>query len=241
MNTAMILCAGFGTRMQDFTKDSPKPMLPINGKPILEYTLRHLAGCGINNIVINVHYLAGKITDYFKSGETLNIKITYSHETDPLGTAGAVRNVRNILGKEDNFLVLYGDVICNQNYADLFAFHASRKDAVASIILHERQSSNSVVEMDSSGKIVRFIERPKQEVKDKKQNWVNSGLYCFNSKVFDYIPDKAFSDFPKDVFPALLANGAFYGFPLNGYRCAIDSPERYLKAQEDFKHQHIFS
>jgi mannose-1-phosphate guanylyltransferase len=233
MKTAMILCAGFGTRMEGYTKDSPKVMLPIAGKPILEYTVRHLAKLGFYNLIINLHYLPEKITDYFGDGGKFGVSIQYSYEEKPLGTAGAVKKVEHILQSEDDFLVLYGDVICNEDYNKMLFAHCGRASAIATIILHERAKSNSVVEMDDDCKIVKFVERPAQEVKDKKQNWVNSGLYCFSKKILPLIPKGSICDFPKDIFSDLIKNGQIYGFPLASYRCAIDSPERYMKAQSD--------
>lgn len=230
----MILCAGFGTRMQDFTKDLPKPMLSIGGKPLLEYTITHLARSGINNIVINLHYLPEKITSYFGDGSRWGVKINYSPEDKPLGTAGAVKKADCLLSGFDDFLVLYGDIVCCQDYLSLFEFHGSRPAAKASIILHERSKSNSVVEMDGENKITRFIERPEKEVADKKQNWVNSGLYCFSKKIIEYIPENEYCDFPRDIFSRLVCEGALYGYPLESYRCAIDSPERYDKVRNDF-------
>ncbi|HOT74244.1 MAG TPA: nucleotidyltransferase family protein [Candidatus Wallbacteria bacterium] len=237
LSAAMILCAGFGTRMHDFTKDLPKPMLQIGPKPLLEYTITHLAKSGITNIVINLHYLPEKITAHFGDGRRFGVNISYSPEEKPLGTAGAVKKAEAFLNKYDDFLVLYGDIVCTQDYAALHAFHKSRPDAAASIILHERAKSNSVVEIDDKNKIVRFIERPEKEVADKKQNWVNSGLYCFNKKILDYIPPEEFCDFPKNIFSRLVSEGSLYGFPLNGYRCAIDSPDRYEKACGDLANE----
>lgn len=233
MTSAMILCAGFGTRLKEYTKNTPKPMLKLSGKPMLEYTISHLSGLGIKNIVINLHYLAEQITSYFGDGEKWGVKISYSYEEEPLGTAGAVKKVENILGQSENFFVLYGDVFCTENYAEMLNFHISNKEGLASIVLHERTSSNSVVEMDANRLITRFIERPQSEVKDKRQNWVNSGLYCFNKEILEYIPENIEYDFPKEVFQELVSQKKLYGYPLSGYRCAVDSPERYLKLQED--------
>ncbi|MFC1501496.1 NDP-sugar synthase [Elusimicrobiota bacterium] len=233
MNTAMILCAGFGTRMGELTKDIPKPMLKIRKKPMLEYTILHLAKLGINKIFINLHYLSEKITSYFGDGKDFGVSIKYSYEKEPLGTAGAVKNIETQLRKTSDFLLLYGDIVCNEDYQKLFAFHQTKEKSIATIILHERNESNSVVEMDSDNMIIRFIERPSEAVSNKMQNWVNSGIYCLRSKILDFIPKTKFCDFPKDIFPKLVANGGLYGYPLKGYRCAIDSSQRYNQVQED--------
>ena len=240
MTAAMILCAGFGTRLGDLSKELPKPMLPMGGRPILEYTIRHLASLGIADIVINLHYLPDIITNHFGTGANWNVHIDYSYEDAPLGTAGAVKKVEPLLRKFPQFLVLYGDIVCNQDYRDLLNYHGSNHDALGTIILHERNTSNSVVEMNGSGRITRFIERPKTEVPDKRQNWVNSGLYCFSNSILNRIPAGRHCDFPRDIFPDMVNEGSLYGFPLRGYRCAIDSPERYEMIIEDFKRARIF-
>ncbi len=233
LSAAMILCAGFGTRMRDFTDKTPKSMLPVGDKPLLEHTVGHLSRLGITDIIINLHYLPEKITSYFGDGSRYGVRILYSHEEKPLGTAGAVKKAQNLLSVYDDFLVLYGDIICTHNYMQLYQFHKSRPSA-ASIIVHERLKSNSIVEMDETNKVVRFIERPEKEVIDKRQNWVNSGLYCINKTVLNYIAENEFCDFPADVFPRLVKHGSLYAYPLEGYRCAIDSSQRYETVCKDY-------
>jgi len=240
MTYAMILCAGFGTRLSHLTKNSPKPMLKLGDKPILEHTIEHLKKHEIKDIVINLHYLADHITSYFGDGSSFGVHITYSYEENPLGTSGAVKKVQDILSKADNFLILYGDVVTNQNYTDLISHHKSKTDAIGTIIVHEREKSNSIVEMNTDNKILKFLERPPEsELKIKKQNWVNSGLYCFNKEIFNLIPDGV-SDFPKDIFLKLVQAGNLYGFPLSGYRCAVDSQERYFMVQSDYSNGIVF-
>jgi len=232
MKTAMIICAGFGTRMREYTKNTPKPMLPVCGKPILEYTVRHLEMLGIKDLIINLHYLPDSIKSYFEDGKKFGVKITYSYEEKPLGTAGAVKKVENLLKEKKEFLLLYGDVFCDEDYNGLFEFHGSKTGAVGTIILHRKKKSNSVVEIDADNRVTRFIERPETEVRDKKQEWVNSGLYCFSSNVLGLIPPNTYCDFPGDIFPQLVRTGVLFGYPLKGYRCCIDTPESYMLLQE---------
>lgn len=244
MTYAMILCAGFGTRLNELTKDTPKPMLKIAGKPMLEYTIRHLKSFGINKIIINLHYLSEQITSYFGNGEKFGVEITYSYEDQPLGTSGAIKKVETLLTKSEEFFVIYGDILSNLNYSDFINFHQSKQDlknekALASIIVHERNKSNSIVEIDQSNKITKFIERPSEEqLKLKTQNWVNSGIYCFDKKILELIPE-GFSDFPKDIFPKIMSLKSLYALPLSGYRCAVDSVERYSMLKLDYENGKI--
>ena len=241
---AMLLCSGFGTRLGTLTENTPKPMLMLGEKPILEHTILHLKSFGIENIVINVHYQAEKITSYFEDGRKFGVKITYSYENELLGTSGSIKNVENILKQAETFLVLYGDIVTNQNYAEFLKFHKS-KNATASIILHRRKKSNSYVIIDEENKVTKFLERPtddeliREKINPDEEKWINSGLYCFDQNIFDFIKTGK-SDFPKDVFPLLIKDGLLFGYPLSGYRCAIDTPERYYMIQSDYKNKLIF-
>ena len=102
-------------------------------------------------------------------------------------------------------------------------------------MIHKRKGSNSIVKIDHENKIIKFLERPDGKINGIGQNWVNSGLYSFNKKVLEYIPPEVFCDFPRDIFPVLVSEGSLYGYRLKGYRCSIDSPERYMKAQNDLR------
>lgn len=228
---AMVLCAGYGTRLGNLTHEIPKPMLPIQGKPLLEYTLRYLAGHNIKRVVINLHYMAEKIQDYFGDGARFGVKITYSYEETPLGTAGGPKKSAHLLSQADDFLLLYGDLLIDQDLSAMLAFH-KEKQAFATLLLHQRPGSNSLVSMNEANRIAAFIERPTEE--QRRQNpfpWVNSGLYILRSTILDKIPTGVPYDFPGDVFPELIKSKPCYGFPLSGYRCAIDSPSRYKEAR----------
>jgi len=235
MTYAMILCAGFGTRLNDLTKDTPKPMLMVGNKPMLEHTILHLKTFGVNRFVINLHYLSEKITSYFGNGEKLGVEITYSCEEAPLGTAGAVKKVENILKNSENFFVIYGDILTDMDYGEFLEFHLSKNSPEASIIVHERVKSNSIVEIEENNMVKTFIERPPADLNFvKTQNWVNSGIYLFNKSILKQLPE-GFSDFPKDIFPKLLEAKTLYAKPISGYRCAVDSVERYNMLKSDYK------
>jgi len=236
----MILCAGFGTRLNELTKDTPKPMLKVGDKPILEHTINHLKKSGITKIIINLHYLPEQITSYFENGEKFGVEIVYSYEDQPLGTSGAIKKVEKTLCESNSFLVIYGDILTDLNYSDLIKFHKSKREkALASIIVHERAKSNSIVEINEENRVIKFVERPSEEqLALKTQNWVNSGIYCFDKKVLDLIPE-GFSDFPKDIFPKIMNLEGLYAQPLSGYRCAVDSVERYSMLKLDYENGKI--
>jgi len=232
-SVAMILCAGYGTRLGAMTRDTPKPMLEIAGAPLLEHTVRHLARLGISDLIINLHHRPEAITSHFGDGARLGVSISYLLEESLLGTAGAVKNAAHLLDDVDHLLVLYGDVLCSEDYRDLLAAHTQNERASCTLVVHQRSGSNSVVEMDAEHRIVHFQERPPAGPANAAPCWVNSGLYCCSRRLLDRVPRGAVVDFPRDIFPGLVAEGALYGFPLRGYRCAVDSPERLAQARAD--------
>lgn len=229
---AIILCAGYGTRLGNLTDGTPKPMLPIAEKPMLEYTIANLSKYGFKEIGINLHFKPEVIQDYFKDGSAWGVKLTYSYEPKLLGTAGGIKNMESFLRQDDFFLVHYGDVLTDQNYSSMLTFHKT-KNAVATLLLHKRANSNSVVIMEGTGLITEFRERPKrEECPLLKDIWVNSGVCMCSPRLFDFISSGTPSDLPRDVFSKLVETREFFGYPLSGYRCAVDSPERYKEAQE---------
>jgi NDP-sugar pyrophosphorylase family protein len=223
---AMVLCAGFGTRLGGITKEIPKPMLPLQGRPMLAYILANLREHGFDRIAINVHFKPEVIRDHFGDGAGEKVELAYSHEPELLGTAGGIKKMETFLREDGAFLVQYGDVVTDQDFSAMLRFHRERK-ALATLLLHQRAKSNSVVSLDDGGRIIGFLERPDEKTRQGVVSpWVNSGVYICEPEFLDAIPAGVACDLPRDVFPKLLGSGRLFGFPLKGYRCAVDSPER---------------
>lgn len=229
---ALVLCAGFGTRLGELTRDLPKPLLDLCGQPLLGRTLKYLAAHNIKEVAINLHYRAEQIKSFVGDGSLFGVLPHFVYEPEPLGTAGAVRNLKEYFDPHQPFLVLYGDLLLDQDLAPLFQQHQTNK-ADITLLVHRRAGSNSIVRVDEAGRVVELLERPTRDATNAGDNLVNSGLYVCSSSCFDFIAATGQSDFPRDVFPKMLADGKrIYTFPLTGYRCAIDSPERYSQAQD---------
>ncbi|MGB0583357.1 MAG: nucleotidyltransferase family protein [Limisphaerales bacterium] len=217
---AMILSAGLGTRLGDLTQETPKGMLPIDGYPILAWIVANLRRQGVTELVMNLHFFPESITEYFGA------EIAYSREAELQGTAGGVRDAKALLAGEDEILVHYGDIVTDQNVQEMLVQHRET-NALVTLLLHERNKSNSVVAMDESRQITEFLERPSEvERKQLSSSWVNSGICICSPEIFDHIPPAGLVDLPRDVFVKLVDTGRLFGFPLTGFRCAIDSPER---------------
>jgi NDP-sugar pyrophosphorylase family protein len=228
---AMVLCAGYGTRLGELTREIPKPMLSIGDAPLLAYILGNLKHHGFTDIAINLHFKPEMIRHYFGDGTHAGLKLTYSFEPDLLGTAGGLKNVEQFFRDEKEFLVHYGDILTNQDFTAMLEFHRE-KDALATLLLHERNKSNSIVTLDDRNRIISFLERPDEAGREgHTSRWVNSGICICRPEILNSIAPGTASDLPRDIFPKLLETGRLFGFPLSGYRCAVDSLERVAEAR----------
>jgi mannose-1-phosphate guanylyltransferase/phosphomannomutase len=228
---AIVLCAGLGARLGKLTRQLPKPMLRLGRLPILEYVICNLAAHGWNQIAINLHFMPEVVTEYFGDGSRLGVELTYSYETELLGTAGAVGKMADFLDGPEPFLVHYGDVVTDQDLSAMYRFHR-RHDALVTILIHQRPGSDSVVVLDDEQRIEAFLERPTAAARRGITSpWVNSGVCICSSAVLAELPASVPSDLARDLFPALVDRRRLFGFPLTGYRCAIDSEQRLREAK----------
>jgi mannose-1-phosphate guanylyltransferase len=231
---AFILAAGLGTRLRSLGLDLPKVMVPVGGKPLLEHHLELFKREGIGELVVNLHYLPEKITGYFGDGSKFGVKMTYSPEPELLGTAGGVKKMEREL-LDGTFLVFYGDNLVRVDFAPLIEFHRARK-AVATVALFASPEpwTGGVVETDSNGRVLRFVEKP--DPKQVSTNLISAGIFVLEPSVLGTIPAGQFYDFGKDVFPKLLADGqAVYAMQPEAYIQDVGTPDRLAKAQHDFE------
>ena len=213
---AMVLCAGYGTRLGELTREIPKPMLPLHHQPMLAYLLAHLKQHGFDEIAINLHFKPELIQNHFGDGSRLGVKLAYSFEPTLLGTAGGVKNVEKFFRRERAFLVQYGDILTDQDFSAMAQFHRKR-NALATLLVHHRKKSNSVVTLDEENRIVGFLERPTDNARQGQTSpWVNSGVCLCAPEILDHIPPGTTCDLPRDVFPKLTTTGRLFGFPLTG-------------------------
>ena len=229
---AIILSAGEGTRLKPLTESMPKVLLPINGKPMIEYTISWLKNYGITEIAINLHYLGNKIVEHLLDGKRYGVKIHYSREDTLLGTSGGVKKLQSYF--TETFLVVYGDVLTNFSLNEMIEFHKDM-ESVATLSLIEMRNRKDVgrVLTDESGRIQSFIEKPTTS----KWMFGNGGIYILEPEIFNYIPD-GFSDFAADVFPNMIAQGAsVYGHLLtySTYLSDVGTIRRYYMANQDVK------
>lgn len=228
---AVLLAAGKGERLAQLTAALPKPMLPFEGKPLLEHNIALCREHGIHDIYINLHHLPEAITGYFGDGARFDVRITYSYEEALLGTAGAVRRIADeywASGRNEDFLVIYADNYSHYDIGSLISCKVARS-AAAVIGFHYREdvAHSGVGEFDEAGRVLRFIEKPAPGITDS--HWVNAGLYVCDSSLLAHIP-AGVSDFSKDIFPRLLElDIPLYGVCEHGEVRAFDTPEMYRR------------
>lgn len=228
---ALVLSAGFGTRLGALTQLTPKPMLDLHGRPLLEYIVRHLGWCGYRKLGINLHFLPDVIRNHFGSGAEFGASIQYSPEPDLLGTAGGVKQMSDVVASGDHFLVHYGDILTDMDFAPLVARHREN-NALVTILVHRRAGSNSIVGFDENGRVNQFLERPTDaERAGIESAWVNSGIWICSPSLLERIPAGVKCDLARDILPTLVADLCVSAYPLEGFRVAIDSEQRLESAR----------
>ncbi len=227
----MILAAGRGRRLQPLTDNCPKPLIPIAGKPLLEYVIRLLVRYGFDQLAINLHHLPDEIEAFCGSGKRWGAQITYSREDELLGTAGAVAKLRSHF--RERFLVYYGDNLCNVDLGRLWADHeSSRSMATIGLLPMDDPTTRGIVQLDAEGAITKLVEKPTPE-EVFEGYLVNAGIYAIEPELVDDIPDGQCLDFGSDLFPAMLEDGRpLHGHRLEGQLLSTDTPERYRHALE---------
>lgn len=242
---AIILAAGKGERMMPLTKNTPKPLLKINGKPMIEYVIDLLRHHGVKVIGINLFYLRNKIKKYLKQ-KKFNIKIIFVEEKNLTGTARGLKAVAKILKPKFPFFVVSSDMMINFNLKSIYKFHKKHKGiATLSCYFRPRDQlkKSGVILFDKETKqILKFIERPQTDQEIISQ-WVNSSVYVFSPEILKYIPqqinDSPIIDLAKDVFPKILnSKHKMFAYPVNQkryYQLGIDTPDRVEKVENDIK------
>jgi len=230
---SIVMAGGFGTRIRPLSANRPKPMLPIVNRPILERVLAHLASFGITEAVLLTYYDPDKIKNALGGGESLGMRLRYFNADQDYGTAGAVAHGAS-LARDDEYLVLSGDVLCDFDLKALIAGHREQR-AIATIGLTRVPNplQFGIVIVDGEGRVRRFLEKPTWG--EVFSDTVNTGVYVLSAQALNEVPRGEPFDFSRDLFPRLLAAGApIHGHVLRGYWRDIGDPESYLAAHQDY-------
>ena len=226
---ALILAGGFGTRLRPLSCTRPKIIFPIVNKPLLQWTLERLARNKIKEAILAVNYQSEVFLKRYRISKC-GVNITYSRDPlkKPLGTGGPIKRAEKLLGYDEPFLVLNGDIFADVNYTEILKLH-EEKNAVATIALHrvEEPSRYGVAELTKQNRIKRFVEKPPRGA--APTNLINAGVYVLNPKIFSYIPKGQTVSFEREVFPKLVEEGKLYGYAFDGFWMDIGKLEDYIE------------
>jgi mannose-1-phosphate guanylyltransferase / phosphomannomutase len=235
---AVLMAGGSGTRLRPLTCDLPKPMVPILNRPIAEHIINLLRRHHITEIIATLHYLPDLMRDYFQDGTEFGVQMTYAVEEDqPLGTAGCVKNVAELL--DQTFLVISGDSVTDFDLAAAIQFHRTQRSQATLVLTRVPNPMEfGVVIVDDHFRIQRFLEKPSSS--EIFSDTVNTGIYILEPEVLQHLPEHQEMDFSKDLFPLLLEKQIpMFGYIAEGYWCDVGNLDAYREAQYAALHQHV--
>lgn len=212
MLPVVVLCGGFGTRLRSVLPDHPKVLAPIRGKPFLEYLLRHLRAQGLSDVVLSTGYLGEMVSQYVGDGQAWGIRTRCVREPEPLGTAGAVRYVRDQLRLVAPFVVVNGDTYLGAPLQQVIETH-DQQGAVATMALAQVDNADryGTVTVSESGAIASFVEK---EHSSGGPAWINAGTYVVNPQALDTLVPGRPASLETEVFPRLIGRGLYgHRFP----------------------------
>ncbi len=228
----VVIAGGQGTRIASVNADIPKAMIPIDGKPILEYQLLMAQRYGFTDFLFIIGYLGDQIREYFGDGAKWGVTIEYFQETQPLGTAGALGYLKDKLTEE--FFVFYGDTVMDFDMIHMLDFH-HRKHADATLLVHpnDHPYDSDIVDVDKDGKVKNFFIKPHPD-RFISHNMVNAALFIFSPSILSEIEVGTKSHIEKNVLPKCLQDGMrLYGYNTAEYIKDMGTPDRYYAVSGD--------
>jgi mannose-1-phosphate guanylyltransferase len=228
---ALILAGGLGTRLRPLTYTRPKHLLPIANRPHLEHVFDLLLAHGVTEVVLLTSYLANAFEATIAGAEERGLSVGLTHEEEPLGTAGALKNAESFVGDE-TFLVFNGDILTDFDLGSLVRFHQER-DAEATILLTpvDDPSAYGVVPTAEQGRVLGFVEKPRGRA---PTNLINAGVYVLETSVLERIPAGEPWSAERQLFPELVSSGVrVFAMGTDAYWMDIGTPDNYLTANID--------
>jgi len=235
LNTAFILAGGKGERLKPLTDSMPKTLIEVKGKAVLEWNILNVRNFGVKRIVLGLGLMAEKIIDFIEKSKLekrLNVKVEYSIEKKPLGTAGALKNAEKLL-KEEDFIMCNGDEVKDIQYDLLYSVHKAN-NAIATLALVKVKDVSSFGSVKlKADKIIAFKEKSSKAI--TKEKIVSAGAYVLNNKIFSFIPAKKNVSIEKEIFPLLAKKELIFGSINERQWFPIDTIERLEKARAEWQ------
>lgn len=229
---AVVLVGGFGTRLRPLTFTTPKPMLPVGHRPIVENLVRMLSNAGVDEVVLGLGFKPEPFMEAFPDGTCAGVRLHYAVEPEPLDTAGAIKFAALHAGIDDTFVVVNGDVLTDLDVSALIAFHRlSGAEATIHLTPVDDPSAYGVVAMAADGRVERFVEKPAPGT--APSNLINAGTYVLEASVLDRIESGRKVSIERETFPAIVADGRLFAMATDDYWIDTGRPEPYLRANLD--------
>jgi mannose-1-phosphate guanylyltransferase len=230
---AVVLVGGFGTRLRPLTYTTPKPLLPVGNRPILEHVLTNLAAGGVTDVVLSLGFKPDRFREAYPDGRCAGVRLAYAVEDEPLDTAGAIRFAALEAGfDDDTFLAVNGDVLTDLDVGALVAFHRERgAEATIHLTPVDDPSAFGVVPTDGHGRVTAFIEKPRRD--EAPTNLINAGTYVLEPSVLGRIAARGRVSIERETFPAVVADGRLFALPTDDYWLDTGRPDQYLRANLD--------
>jgi NDP-sugar pyrophosphorylase family protein len=238
----MILAAGLGSRLRPLTSSLPKPLVPILNQPLLWHLIRQVKAAGIDEIALNLHYRGEQIRHWLGRGRRLGVDVTYSDESELLGSAGGVRRLREFFGHEQA-LIIHGDILFDVDLAAVIQYHFDRS-AQATLVLHpaHQRYNYGMIRVNAQGEIGQFVNQLAPWVTGPLADTVFTGVQIITPEVLDTIPAASTGFLTTDIYPALLTRPSrLYGYLMHGYWSDIGTPRRYWETNMDVINGHVWA
>lgn len=227
---AIILAGGLGTRLRPLTYETPKPLLPIKGKPIVEHAILNFKKHGVDEVILSIGYMADKIKNYFGDGSKWGMKIDYCVESEPLGTGGALKKAAQ--GINETFLAINGDNLADFDWtAALSAHKKNNAKLTLSLFPVEDVTQYGIARLDGD-KILEFVEKPTPEKAPSNLN--NAGGYIMELDVLDILPIGV-SSIERDCFEKIAKLGKMFSHRHLGQWFPTDTMEKYERAEREYR------
>lgn len=228
----VIMAGGKGTRIAQVNATVPKPMIPIEGKPILEYQIETLKNQGYTDIILIVGHMGNVIQEYFGDGAEFGVQISYIIEEQPLGTAGALYFLKDEI--KDDFLLLNGDIIFDVNIQKFLEYHC-KQGTVATILTHPNSHpyDSGIIIADEKKRVINWLHKEDERLWYK--NRVNAGLHMLSPRIFDLFTEVKKCDLDRDILKPLIKDGELSVYDSPEYIKDMGTPDRYYAVIEDIK------
>lgn len=233
---AIILAGGKGTRLAPYTTVLPKPLMPVDDRPILDIVIHQLVRHGMDEIILSVGYLAELLEAYYRDGSRFGVPISYAREPEPLGTAGPVALIAQQYGLSETFLMMNGDVLTSIDYSHLIAYHRAQK-SLLTIAMHTKHQKIDlgVMSVNDKNELIDYVEKPVVDYS------VSMGIYVFEPGVLAHIEPGIRLDFNHLVLRLLEHNQRIVAYPCSDFWLDIGRPDDYQEATETYiKHKSLF-